>query len=79
MKKYEKVITVYELELDYVVEVIYEEEEIELWIHNKNYGVKSFAIGFLKKDIKSEQDLLEYLKPSFINEFIIMYKNDYEW
>ena len=77
MEKTNKEIVVYKFNKNYFVEVIVEKNVVEFWLGNNEYGIKQFMFGLLKKDLKSEQDIIDIINAK-IKDYIRSYKEAYE-
>lgn len=72
MKKYQKTITVYELDGGFFVEVSSQKGATELYLHHKDYGVKTLMYGFQESGEVDEELML-----SNIDEYIDDYKEQF--
>lgn len=74
MKIYKKQITVYDLENDFIIEIIEDDKDNtkEFWLSNKYYGVKKFMYG-----LRCNENDIEKLILSDIKSYIKTYKKEY--
>lgn len=79
MKIYKKEITVYDFEgiFDgFCVEVQTEEEETEVYLYHKEYGIKSLMFGILNEDIESEEVLRDIIA-DYIEDNVERYRIEF--
>ena len=73
MKKYQKTITVYELDGGFFVEVCKEDDVVDFFLCHKNYGVKAHMFGLCDFYGMTEEELVL----ANIAEHIAFYKAEY--
>ena len=76
MKKYQKTITVYELDGGFFVEVCKEDDVVEFFLCHKNYGVKSHMFGLFNCDSETEEQILEANAEDYMNIYKAEYFDD---
>ena len=58
MKKYQKTITVYELDGGFFVEVGKQDDSVDFYLCHRNYGVKLLMFGYCDFYGMTEEDLI---------------------
>lgn len=73
MKKYHKIITVYELDGGFFLEVSKQDGLVNFYLHHKNYAVKKLMFGLYDFYGMTEEEIIR----ETIDEYIADYKEEY--